>query len=242
MMRDRPAGVFVPQAAQIELFAFAWFISCWIGYTLYSDRTAGKGKGLVGAMERQREHWMRQMVARDNRMVDIAIVRNLTRTSSFFASTSMLILAGLVTVLGATEKTVGAVSGVPLISQLTPLQWELRLIALTVVFVYTFFKFTWSIRQLTYCSIQVGAMAPAAASDDDCIRRSASIARISTLAARHFNRGLRGYYFAAALAASFIHPAALIVSTTLLVLVLYRREYHSNTLALIRESEASRRA
>ena len=231
----------MPQAVQIELLAFAWFIACWIGYTLYSDRTAGKGKGLVGAMERQREHWMRQMVARDNRMVDVAIVRNLTRTSSFFASTSMLILAGLVTVLGAMEKTVGAVSGLPLISQLTPLQWEVRLIALTMIFVYTFFKFTWSIRQLTYCSIQVGAMMPAGKADEDCIRRSASIARIATLAARHFNRGLRGFYFAAALAASFIHPAALIVATTLLVLVLYRREYHSNTLALISQSEASHR-
>ena len=64
MMRGCPAGVSVPQAAQIELFAFAWFISCWIGYTLYSDRAAGKARGLVGAMERQREHWMRQMVAR----------------------------------------------------------------------------------------------------------------------------------------------------------------------------------
>ncbi|MGH6913727.1 MAG: DUF599 domain-containing protein, partial [Geminicoccales bacterium] len=149
------------QTVQIDLFAFAWFLACWIGYTLYSDWTAGKGAGLVGAMGRQREHWMRHMVGRDNRMVDLQIVNNLTRTSSFFASTSLLILAGLVTVLGATEKTVNAVAGVPLVSQLTPLQWELRLVALTVVFVYTFFKFTWSIRQLTYCSIQIGAMAPA---------------------------------------------------------------------------------
>jgi uncharacterized membrane protein len=241
MTRGCPAGVSVPQIAYIDLFSFAWFLACWIGYTLYSDRTAEKGKGLVGAMERQRIHWMHQMVGRDNRMVDLQIVRSLSRTSSFFASTSMLILAGLVTVLGATDRTVSAVAEVPLVSRLTQLEWELRLIALTMVFVYTFFKFTWSIRQLSYCAIQVGAMVPANAATEDCIRRSTCIARIATLAARHFNRGLRGYYFAAVLATSFIHPAALIVATTWLILVLYRREYHSNTLALITASEASQR-
>lgn len=229
----------MPQISHIELFAFAWFFASWMGYTLYSDRTAEKGKGLVGAMARQREHWMRQMVLRDNRMVDLTIVRTLTRTSSFFASTSMLVLAGLVTVLGATDKTVSAVSGVPFISRLTPLEWEVRLIVLTVIFVYTFFKFTWSIRQLTYSAIQMGAMAPASAASEDCFRRSECIARIATLAARHFNRGLRGYYFAAVFATSFIHPAALIVATTWLLLVLYRREYHSNTLALVAASEGA---
>jgi uncharacterized membrane protein len=130
---------------------------------------------------------------------------------------------------------------VPLVSRLTQLEWELRLIALTMVFVYTFFNVTGSIRQLSYCAIQVGAMVPANAATEDCIRRSTCIARIATLAARHFNRGLRGYYFAAVLATSFIHPAALIVATTWLILVLYRREYHSNTLALITASEASQR-
>jgi len=222
----------------IDLISFVCFLACWIGYTVYSDRAAGKGANLVSAMARQREQWMRQMVARDNRMVDVSIVRNLIRTSSFFASTSMLILAGLVTVLGATDKAVRVVATVPLVSELSLLQWETRLLGLTLIFVYSFFKFTWSIRQLSYCSIQIGAMVPAAKADANCLERSDSIARIATLAARHFNRGLRAYYFGVAFAAAFIHPIALIVSTVWVVLVLYRREFHSNTLAMLRDSEA----
>jgi uncharacterized membrane protein len=242
MAPGRPFGAPVPQISYIDLSAFAWFAACWIGYTLYSDRAARKGTNLVGAMARQREAWMRQMVGRENRMVDLQILRLVTRTSSFFASTSMLILAGLVTVLGAMEKTVRLVATVPLVSELTPLQWEIRLLLLTLIFVYTFFKFSWSIRQLTYCSIQVGAMEPSTEADGVCLKRSASIARIATLAASHFNRGLRGYYFAAALAASFIHPIALVVAATWVVLVLYRREFHSNTLAMLRDSEAAPQA
>lgn len=222
----------------IDLISFVCFLACWIGYTVYSDRAAGKGDNLVSAMARQREQWMRQMVGRDNRMVDVAIVRNLIRTSSFFASTSMLILAGLVTVLGATDKAVRIVATVPLVSELSLLQWETRLLGLTLIFVYSFFKFTWSIRQLSYCSIQIGAMVPAAKADASCLARSDSIARIATLAARHFNRGLRAYYFGVAFAAAFIHPIALIVSAVWVVLVLYRREFHSNTLAMLRDSEA----
>ena len=49
---------------------------------------------------------MRQMLGRDNRMVDIQILRNLTRTGIFFASTSILILAGIATILGATDKAI----------------------------------------------------------------------------------------------------------------------------------------
>lgn len=221
----------------IDLLAFLWFLACWIGYTLYSDYGAVRGNNLVGAMARQREQWMRQMLGRDNRMVDIQIVRNLNRIAAFFASTSMLILAGLVTVLGSTDKAVRIVATVPLVSELTLLQWEMRLIGMTLIFIYAFFKFSWSIRQLSYVSIQIGAMTPSTAVDEDCYRRSDCIARIATLAAKHSNRGLRGFYFATALAASFIHPFALMAASTWVVLVLYRREFRSQTLAILRASE-----
>jgi len=228
----------VSQIDHIDLYSFAWFLACWIGYTLYSDYGAVKGDNLVGAMARQREQWMRMMLGRENRMVDLQIVRNLNRIAAFFASTSMLILAGLVTVLGSTDKAVRIVATVPLISELTLLQWEMRLIAMILIFVYAFFKFSWAIRQLSYVAIQIGAMAPSTALNEDCYRRSEHIAHIATLAAKHSNRGMRGYYFATALAASFIHPVALIVAAGWVVLVLYRREFRSHTLAVLRASEA----
>jgi len=228
----------VHQIDYIDLSAFAWFLACWIGYTLYSDYGATKGKNLVGAMARQRRQWMRMMLGRDNRVLDLQIVRNLNRIATYFASTSMLILAGLVTVLGSTDKAVRIVSTVPLVSELTLVQWEMRLVGMILIFVYAFFKFSWTIRQLSYAAIQIGAMPPANAVTEDCYRRADSIADIATLAAKHSNRGLRGYYFASALSTSFIHPAALIVASTWVVLVLYRREFLSQTHANLRASEA----
>ncbi len=193
---------------------------------------------LIGTMSAQREAWIRQMLGRDNRMVDIQILRNLTRTGTFFASTSILILAGLATILGATDKAIDLFANLPLVPQLSPLQWKLRLLSLILIFIYAFFKFAWSIRQLSYCAIQIGAMEPASEVDDACVARCKWIAGLITLASAHFNRGLRAYYFATALLAWFIHPMALIVASIWVVLVLYRREFHSGTLALLQESKS----
>ncbi|MEC7303476.1 MAG: DUF599 family protein [Pseudomonadota bacterium] len=44
---------------------------------------------------------------------------------------------------------------------------------------------------------------------------------------------MRAYYFSFALLAWHIYPCALMVSTVLVVAVLYRREFHSRTLKLI---------
>ena len=150
----------MPEVSLPDLIAISWFLLLWSGYTLYSDRVDGGGRNLVATMALHREMWMVRMLGRDNRMLDIQIIRNLTRTSSFFASTSILILAGLVTVLGAAEKAVDLTASIPFVSKLTSLQWELRLLCLILIFIYSFFKFAWSIRQISYCAIQIGAMDP----------------------------------------------------------------------------------
>ena len=55
-------------------------------------------------MHAYRRLWMRCMLERDNRMVDTQIIANLMRSASFFASTTMFIIAGLIAVLGAREQ------------------------------------------------------------------------------------------------------------------------------------------
>jgi uncharacterized membrane protein len=82
----------------------------------------------------------------------------------------------------------------------------------------------------------VGAMAPSSEIDDACRAVARDIANLATLAAIHFNRGVRAYYFATAMLAWFIHPVALMIAITWVVVVLYRREFRSRTLALIRDT------
>jgi len=208
-----------------DVIGLAWFIALWVAYTWYADRRIRRKPSLRAVMHDYRYEWMQQMLKRDNRVMDVNILRNLLQGVSFFASTSLLILAGLLTILGSTDRAIEIVRALPFAGKTTLLQWELKLLVLSVIFVYAFFKFTWALRQFNYCSVLIGA-APAAA-DDDYARRAADV---STNASKDFNQGLRAYYFSLAALAWFVSPWLFMAATTLVVVVLYLREYRSGAL------------
>lgn len=208
-----------------DLIGLIWFIVLWAGYTWYADRYARRKPSLRAVMHDYRYEWMQQMLKRDNRVVDVNILRNLLQGVAFFASATLLVLAGLLTILGSTDRAIEIVRALPFAAKTTLLQWEIKLLVLVVIFVYAFFKFTWALRQFNYCSVLIGA-APSA-TDDGYARRAADV---STHASKDFNQGLRAYYFSLAALAWFVSPWVFIVATTLVVVVLYMREYRSGAL------------
>ncbi len=216
------------QVPLLDLISLSWFIALWLGYTWYTDRGKPRKHSLRAAMHRNRYRWMLQVLKRDNRMTDASILAQLGHGASFFASTSVLILVGLFTVLGATDEAVGLLRQIPFAGRITPNQWELRLFVLIVIFVHAFFKFTWGLRQFNYCAVLVGA-APVdkRGGHDDWVRRTAWL---STLASKDFNQGLRAYYLGLAVLAWFVSGWAFMGATALVVFVLYWREYRSEAL------------
>lgn len=211
-----------------DVLSLSWFVAVWVGYTWYADRHARRARSLRAVMHAYRHTWMQQMLRRDNRMTDVNILNNLLQGVVFFASTTLLILAGLVTILGYSDRAIEVVRALPYAARTTLVQWELRLLVLSVIFVYAFFKFTWSLRQFNYCSVLIGA-APTGP-DDTYARRAAEV---STNASKDFNQGLRAYYFSLAALAWFVSPWLFMAATTLVVAVLYAREYRSNALRML---------
>ena len=211
-----------------DILSLMWFVTIWVGYTWYADRGAWHKRSLRAVMHAHREEWMRQMVLRDNRVADVNILRNLLQSVSFFASTTLLILAGLLAILGASDRGIEIVRALPFAAATTLGQWELKLLVLGVVFVHAFFKFTWALRQFNYCSVLIGA-APKS-TDSDYARRAAEV---STHASKDFNQGLRAYYFSLAALGWFVHPWVFVAATTLVTVVLYLREHHSKTMKML---------
>jgi len=97
------------------------------------------------------------------------------------------------------------------------------------IFVYAFFKFTWSLRQYNYACILVGA----APFPNENIGKHEEFAKragdLIANAGRHFNMALRAYYFGLATISWFIHSGIFIVMTLWVVLVIFRREFRSHT-------------
>ncbi|CAA7627909.1 conserved membrane hypothetical protein [Candidatus Terasakiella magnetica] len=214
----------------LDLAAFAAFMALWVGYTLMADRMTADGHSLLSATARHRRTWMRNLCDREVRVADGALLGNLMRSVSFFASASILILGGLLALIGSGDRAYAVVQDLPLVSASGRGVFEIKAILLAGVFVYAFFQITWSLRQFNYCCILLGAAPPpeAEAAAKDTFAEHA--ARLNELGAASFNRGLRAYYFALAMMTWFIHAGVFVAATLAVVGVLYRREFRSKTM------------
>lgn len=224
----------MPITSNYDLFAVLCVLVSWAGYGFYAERSNAARVNLVGGMAARRREWMRRMLQRDNRMVDIQIVNALMRSGRFFASTAILIVAGLLAVVGSTERVIALATDLPFVQDVSRAMWEAKLLYMIFIFIYAFFKFVWSNRQYNYCAIMIGAAPPASDPPDDSEGVGDDIAALATLAAKHANRGIRAYYFGLAALGWFVHPLLMVAAAILVLLVMYRREFRSRTMRLTR--------
>jgi len=216
-----------------NLLAALWFVVCWGGYTRYAIWKGRDTACLASVMHLYREDWMRRMLLRDNRIADASVIGNLERNASFFASSTLIILAGILTVLGASDRALSLLADLPLVQQTSQSMSEIKLLCLAIVFVYAFFTFSWCMRQYNFAAVLVGSapmIGERQVSEQERKAFAARAARVISLAANQFNFGLRSYYFGLALLTWFVSPWAFMAMSTGVVLVLYRREFHSDVL------------
>lgn len=216
----------------LNALALGWFLICFRGYMYYADRKARTTSCLASVMHLYRKEWMTRILSREVRIADTAAVANLERTVAFFASTTMLVLAGLMTLLSYTDRAITLVEHLPMVHPTTPQEWEFKLLILLTMFVYAFFKFTWSLRQYGFVSVMIGA---SPLPSDGLAQRhrdahAERLARMSSMAANNFNLGLRTYYFSLAVLSWLINPWLFMGISTVVVYVLYQREFTSPTL------------
>lgn len=217
----------------LDGLSLIWFIICWIGYTRFSGFAFSTRNRLQDAMHEHIKAWIVALQERDNRIVDTAAISNIERNGSLFASSTLLIIAGLATALGSGDKINAILSSLPFLTNPYPLHGEIGILLMLMAFIYAFFTFTWCIRQWAFASILVGSTpAPTAPHFDQAARNrhGEALSKVIWLAVYHFNAGLRAYYFSLAILAWFIHPLLFMLASAWVVAVLYRREFKSRTL------------
>ncbi len=219
-----------------HLIAVLWFILCWVGYTRYASWRARDTACLASVLHLYREDWMQRLLMRDNRIADANVIGNLERNASFFASSTLIILAGILTALGASDRAVSLLADLPFAQPASRGLSEIKLLCLAVVFVYAFFTFSWCMRQYNFAAVLV-ASAPMVGernvSDQERRAFADRAAQVISMAANQFNFGLRAYYFGMATLAWFVHPWFFMLVTAGVVLILYRREFHSDVLEVM---------
>lgn len=216
-----------------DLVALAWFLFCWVGYSFIVDNWVNSSRGLSARMYLYRIQWMTNVLSRDNRVVDVNIVSSLHQSISFFASTSILIIAGILAIVGSSEAALDVIRELPFASQPTLSIWYTKLALMVILFVYAYFKYTWALRQLNYATILIGAMPLPRGNMDDYIPASRRAAMVLTMSAKHMNRGLRTYYFALGAIAWLINPWFFIIATSCVVWIIYSREFRSDIVTVL---------
>jgi uncharacterized membrane protein len=223
--------------------ALAWFIFLWLGYARFAHNQAkSSNKSLSSVMNRLRKQWMSQLVKRDMRMPDAALIANLERNVTFLASSSILVLAGLLTALASTEKIQEVLIDVPFYMESSSFLLHIKFFVLILIYAYAFFTFSWSMRQYGFASVVIGSapLKEEVEEDEGCAEDFIRVsAKVIDLAAHTYNYGLRAYYFSLSVLAWFVNVWLFIAASTLVVVVLYLREFHSRPLRELRALKSS---
>ena len=219
-----------------DWLAMALLFVSWAGYAHFARRRAESRPSILAATNRVRRLWMLQTTYREVRVVDGVVIQNLSSSPSFFASTTILIIGGLLAMLGTSESASTLVRDIPFAARTSNLVFDMKLLLMLAIFVYSFFRFTWSMRQYTFGALLIAAAPEAQRFKEEGLSREEfadRAGRIVGLAAETFNDGLRAYYFSFAAIGWFFSPLVFMVATLCVVYILYQREFRSDVLDVL---------
>jgi len=219
-----------------DVTALLIYLAGWAGYSMYADKLARERRPVAVVMNDYRLRWMERMLERENRMPDVNIMVSFVRSAMMFASTTILLMAGALAMLGQVDNVREIIAGLPHARAASRGLMEIQLIILTAIFVFAFFKFLWSIRLFNNMMVLLGA-APQASDCDERIRREypMHMARFLDRAQHNLNLGSRAYAFGLGILPWFLHPLLLVVSTAVVIAMLYRRDFRSLSLKVLED-------
>ena len=87
-----------------DMLALGWFFLCWVGYAWYADHRRWGTRELASVLHEYRLRWMRRVLERENRIADTVVLQTVMRSDNLFITTTLFIIAGLISSLGAVER------------------------------------------------------------------------------------------------------------------------------------------
>ena len=213
--------------------AFVLLVALWLGTGRIAETPPRWRPSVSLLMQDYRYAWMTEFLTRQPRLFDISLIDSLRQGTAFFASASMIAIGGGVALIGNATTLQGLAQDLTL--GLDAAQLRIKLIVVIGLLANALLKFVWSHRLFGYCAIMMAAV-PNDYNDAMAAPRARQAAEINITAAKSFNRGLNSIYFALAGLAWLIGPWALMAATVLTAGVLMRREFASQSRAVIMEN------
>lgn len=223
----------------LDFLALCCFVFCWSGYTYFARKKAKTTDCIARSLHQHRIHWMKELMNRDIRVGDAALLANLERNIAFFASTTLIIIAGVLALFAQIERLKLIIASLPFALNANHFTIQIKLSLLAFIFVLAFFQFTWSMRQYGFVNVMIGAAPIDLTAHKKHLQKYAvEMAVVQDQAAHSYNYGLRSYYFSLAAICWFFHPVLFILASMFVSYTLYRREFKSKAVrAMTRAKE-----
>lgn len=211
-----------------DFAALAFYGACWALIEFLVRPRNGPSEATGELMAAWRHRWFEEAARRDNRIFDSNLVASLRAGVALYVTASLIALGGVIAMLGRADEVAMVAAELSAELSASTREWTVKLLLVVVGLALSFLHFVWSHRIFGYCSVMLGAIPnePGSAEALSVARRGA---KLSVLATRSFNKGLRAAYLALAALAWLIGPAALALATAATFWVLYRREFLSET-------------
>ena len=217
-----------------DWLALALFILCWLGYGPLLAQLARRSGTLNDDMVIIRRVWMTAMTHREIRLVDSNLMGHTINSGGFFASTNLLLIAAVASVLFGGEQAIAGFASVG--AEDVPIRLlEAKLALVLVCLARGLLDFIWSIRQMNYALALIGA-APEVHTEADRVALGEAAADLLYPALSAFSQGVRGYYFALAAAGWLFGPGWLALGVTAAFCLLVWRQAGSPAARAVRSA------
>ena len=217
-----------------DWLALALFILCWLGYGPLLAQLARRSGTLNDDMVIIRRVWMTAMTHREIRLVDSNLMGHTINSGGFFASTNLLLIAAVASVLFGGEQAIAGFASVG--AEDVPIRLlEAKLALVLVCLARGLLDFIWSIRQMNYTLALIGA-APEVHTEADRVALGEAAADLLNPALSAFSQGVRGYYFALAAAGWLFGPGWLALGVTAAFCLLVWRQAGSPAARAVRSA------
>ena len=153
-----------------------------------------------------------------NGVLAVQTLRNSTMAATFLASTSMLLIIGVLTLSEQGEKLEAHWHALNMIGAINPMLWMVKLLLLLLDLFVAFFSFSMSIRIYNH----VGFMINVPLRLNHKMITAAHVATHLNRAGYFYSLGMRSYYFLIPLVFWLFGPHFMLVATAVMLMVLYR--------------------
>lgn len=203
----------------------AWLLTGWL-----IEHPPKSCPSVTILMQDYRRDWMRAFLTRVPRIFDVTLMASLRQGTTFFASASMIAIGGGAALIGNSGAINELAADLPL--DTGQIDIAMKMLLPMTFLANALLKFIWAHRLFGYCSIMMAAV-PNDPYDPNALPRALQAAEINGTAAKSYNRGLRAIYFALSSLAWLFGAVPLIIATIAATGVLLRREFWSQSRAVI---------